>query len=325
MAISLRRRVGTGTLWISLLALVLAGAVPAPADDGKGVFTEGVATAYGTISSAGPLDEIFAGVDVASQISYVTDTDYQVYPPDTIPADYGTFIVIGGTLYAPDFSGHGSTATGSLGTYTLLTPVSQSGVTGSGSAADPYRITTVVDVGTTGLRVTQVDSYVVGEERYRTDVTLAAAAGTSVSGILYRAMDCYLAGSDDSYGMQSGTSIGCSANPYNTPPGRIELLDPITGGNNYYQANYSEVWTAIGTHLPFNDTCRCNDYIDTGAGISWSFTVPSGGSVTYSHFSVFSPTGGAPQIPIPTLHPVGIGIFVGLLLVIGLFVLRRWS
>ena len=325
MAISLSRRVGTGTLWISLLALVLAGAVPAPADDGKGVFTEGVATAYGTISSAGPLDEIFAGVDVASQISYVTDTDYQVYPPDTIPADYGTFIVIGATLYAPDFSDHGDTATGSLGTYTVLTPVSQSGVTGSGTAGDPYRITTVVDVGTTGLRVTQVDSYVVGEERYRTDVTLTAAAGTTISGILYRAMDCYLAGSDDSYGMQSGTSVGCSANPQNNPPGRIELIDPITGGNNFYEADYDEVWAAIGTHQPFNNTCRCNELIDTGAGISWSFTVPGSGSVTYSHYSVFSPTGGAPQEPIPTLSPLGIALFVGVLLAAGLFVLRRVS
>ena len=325
MTLRSSRHAGTTAFWILVLAMVLTGAAPATADDGKGAFTEGVETAYGTVSSAGPLDRIFAGADVATQISYVTDTDYQVYPPSTIPADYGTFVVANGVLYAPDFSDHGGTATGSLGTYTVLTQVSQSGVTGSGTPADPYSITTVVDVGMTGLRITQVDSYVVGEERYRTDVTLANATSVSVSGILYRAMDCYLAGSDDSYGMQSGTSIGCSANPYNTPPGRIELLDPITGGNNYYQANYSEVWTAIGTHQPFNDTCRCTELIDTGAGISWSFTVPAGGSVTYSHFSVFSPTGGAPQIPIPTLHPVGIGIFVGLLLVIGLFVLRRWS
>ncbi len=323
------RRVARCPLWVGLLAVVLTASAAALAVDGKGVVTDGVDTPYGTISSAGPLDEIFAGVDAATQISYVTDTDYQVYPSSTIPGDYGTFVVVGSELYAPDFIDHGSTATGSLGTYTVLTQVSQSGVAGSGTAGDPYRITTVVDVGSTGLRITQIDSYVVGEEQYRTDLTLANLdpTGAPVSGILYRAMDCYLAGSDDSYGMQSGTSVGCSATPFNNPPDRIELLEPITGGNNYYQAGYSEVWSAIGTHLPFDNTCRCNELIDTGAGISWDFTVQPSGTETFSHYSVFSPSGGQPPVgdAIPTLNPMGTAIFVGLLVVIGLFVLRRFS
>jgi len=125
----------------------------------------------------------------------------------------------------------------------------------------------------------------------------------------------------------SGTSVGCSATPFNNPPGRIEQLDPITGGNNYYQAGYSEVWSAIGTHLPFDDTCRCDEFIDTGAGISWNFDVPAGGNTTYSHYSVFSPTGGQPPADdaIPTLNPIGTAIFVGILVVIGLFILRRFN
>jgi hypothetical protein len=208
----------------------------------------------------------------------------------------------------------------------VLTQVSQSGVTGSGTSGDPYSITTVLDVGTTGLRISQVDSYVVGEERYRTDLTLENSNTSAVSGILYRAMDCYLAGSDDSYGMQSGTSVGCSEYPYNTPVGRIELLEPITGGNNYYQANYSEVWTAIGTHAPFDDTCRCDELIDTGAGISWSFSVPGLGNDTFSHYSTFSPTGGQPPTgAIPALSSTGIIILVGLILAIGVFLIRRFA
>jgi hypothetical protein len=317
-------------LRVALLTILLAASVAAFADNAKGVVNDGVETAYGTISSAGPLDQIFVGVDAATQISYITDPDYQVYPEDVIPGDYGTFIVVNDVLYAPDLSDHGGTATSSLGAYTVFTLVSQTGVTGSGTAGDPYSVTTVVDVGATGLRITQIDSYVVGEERYRTDVTLANTnpTGASVGGILYRAMDCYLAGSDDSYGMQSGTSVGCSANPFNNPPGRIELFEPISGGNNYYQANYDEVWTAIGTHQPFDDTCRCNELIDTGAGISWDFDIPASGSATYSHYSVFSPTGGPPppqQDAIPTLNPFGVAIFIGVLVVIGLFAVRRWS
>ncbi len=175
--------------------MVLTVSVAALADNGKGVVTDGVATAYGTISSAGPLNQIFVGVDVATQISYITDPDYQVYPEDTIPGDYGTFVVVADVLYAPDF------------------------------------------------------------------------------------------------------------------------------------ADYDEVWAAIGTHLPFDNTCRCNELIDTGAGISWDFTVPASGNVTYSHYSVFSPTGGPPpqEEAIPTLSPFGIAVFVGLLVMIGLFVVRRWS
>ena len=326
MNLSSLRNAARCPAWAGLLAVVLTFSVVAFADGEKGVFNDAVDTPYGTISSAGPLDQIFIGVDSATQISYVTDTDYQVYPSSTIPGDYGTFVVVGTELYAPDFADHGGTATGSLGTYTIMTQVSQTGVTGSGTPANPYSVTTVLDVGSTGLRLTQVDSYVVGEERYRTDVTLANSGSAAVSGVLYRAMDCYLAGSDDSYGMQSGTSVGCSANPNNVPLGRIELLDPITGGNNYYQAGYSEVWTAIGTHQPFNDTCRCNELIDTGAGISWNFNAPASGSVSYSHYSVFSPTGGPPPVQeeaIPTLNPVGVAVFVGLMVVIGLLVVKR--
>jgi uncharacterized repeat protein (TIGR01451 family) len=242
------------------------------------------------ISSAGPLNQIFLGVDVAAQIAHTGDASYEVYPPGTTPADYGTFIVVGGALYAPDFAGHGSTATGSIGAYTPFTPISQSAVSGSGTSGDPFAVTTVVGVGATGLTITQVDSYVIGQESYRTDVTVANGGGP-VSAILYRAMDCFLGGSDSGFGFVTGNSVGCSTNADNTPPDRIEQLVPLSGGNSYYQAGYSEVWAAIGTHQPFNNTCRCTEQIDNGAGLSWNIDIPAGGSVTRSNLTVFSPLG----------------------------------
>ena len=48
-------------------------------------------------------------------------------------------------------------------------PVSQN-ASGSGTSGDPFRIITIVDVGTTGLEITETDTYVVGQESYRTDV-----------------------------------------------------------------------------------------------------------------------------------------------------------
>jgi len=248
-------------------------------------------TAFTQITSAGPLDNIFLGVDIAAQIGHTGDSSYEVYPPGTTPADYGTFVVVADTLYAPDMAGHGGTASGSIGTYTPFTSISQSPIGGSGTSASPFTVTTVVDVGTTGLTITQVDSYVIGQESYRTDVTVANGGGTPVSAILYRAMDCYLGGSDSGFGMLNGTAVGCSANANNVPAGRIEQIVPLSAGNNYYQSFYGAVWAAIGTHLPFPDTCDCTIEQDNGAGISWNITVPAGGSVTRSNVTVFSPTG----------------------------------
>jgi len=277
-----------------------------------------LAVPYTTINSAGPLTDIFVGAEASTQVAHLLDgTVYEVFPSSVIPGDYGSFVVVAGVLYAPDFANHDSTATISIGAYTPFSMVSQSAVMGSGTAADPLRVTTVVDVGATGLRLTQTESYVIGQESYRTDLQLANSGDAPVDAILYRAFDCYLGGSDSGYGLQSGGSVGCSENPNNTPPGRIEQLVPITPGNNYYEAQYSEVWTAISTHLPFNDTCRCNEQIDNGAGVSWSITVPAGGTSEISHETVFSPSGVLAGAPIPTLSGVGTAVFIGLMAFLG--------
>lgn len=285
-----------------------------------------LAVPYTTISSAGPLTNIFLGAEASAQVAHQLDgTTYEVYPPSTIPGDFGTFVVVADVLYAPDFLNHGGTATASIGTYTAFSMVSQSPVMGSGTSGDPYRVTTVYDVGTTGLQLTQIDSYVVGQESFQTDIELANTGGSAVDAILYRAFDCYLGGSDSGYGLQSGTSVGCSENPNNNPPGRIEQLVPMTSGNSYYEAGFSQVWAAIGTHMPFNNTCRCGENIDNGAGISWNVTVPAGGTSDISHQTVFSPTGVVAGAPIPTLSGFGFAILIGLMafLGVGIFVWQR--
>jgi uncharacterized repeat protein (TIGR01451 family) len=293
---SLRSFSGSVTFRVVMATLVcvtLAGSSALAQDKGVWKATKATDTPYTTITSAGPLPSIFLGDELSAQIEHTGDSYYEVYPGSTIPADYGTFLVIGGTLYAPDFSGHGGTATGSIGTYTAHSPVSQTGVTGSGTNADPYRVVTVANVGTTGLSVTQTDSYVVGTEYYRTDMVFnnSNPTGVPISAILYRAMDCYLGGSDSGFGFVTGSSVGCSANANNSPPGRVEQLVPITPGSSYYEAGYSQVWEAIGAHAAFDNTCRCTEDIDNGVGVSWNISVPAGGSATVSHFTVFSPTG----------------------------------
>jgi uncharacterized repeat protein (TIGR01451 family) len=285
-------------VWVPLLALAAAFAgTSASAQAQKGVVNPLPAeaqTAFVTITSGGPLSAIYLGVDIAAQITHTGDTSDEVYPPGTRPGDYGTFLVVADTLYAPDMSGHGGTASGSIGTYTAFTPISQSAIGGTGTSADPFTVTTAVGVGATGLTITQVDSYIVGQESYRTSVTVANGGGAAVAAILFRAMDCYLGGSDSGYGVLNGAAPGCAVNPNNTPAGRIEQIVPLDGGNNYLETGYNEVWAAIGTHLPFANTCDCTIQEDNGAGISWSITVPPGGSVTRSNLTVFSPLGAQP-------------------------------
>jgi uncharacterized repeat protein (TIGR01451 family) len=253
------------------------------------------ATPFKDIASAGPLTHVYLGDELSCQVAHTTDTFNEFFPPSTIPGDCGTFVAVGGSLYAPNLGAHGGTATGGLGSYTAFTPVSQSDVTGTGAATDPFRVVTVADVGSTGLRIQQRDSYIVGDEAYRTDVTLSNSGVSAASGVLYRAGDCYLGGSDYGYGFTEvfgdRKAVGCSVNANNSPPGRIEEWVPLTGGDNFYQASYGAVWNSIGTQATFPDTCRCTELLDNGGGISWVFSIAAGGSLTFSHVTTFSPTG----------------------------------
>src|SRR5438874_12758981 len=164
------RRVAALTV-IALGALaftMLAGASPGWAKGTQGIR----ATPFKDIASSGPLTHVYLGNELSCQVAHSGDTDLELYPPDTIPGVCGTFLVDtrADSLYAPNFNAHGTTATGSLGNYTVFTVVSQTPVTGSGTNQDPYKVVTVNNVGSTGLVLTDTDTYVVGQESYTTSV-----------------------------------------------------------------------------------------------------------------------------------------------------------
>src|SRR5687767_5593754 len=146
----------------ALVGLATAGALA------LGPATAPAATPFAEIATpSGPLTRIILGNELSCQIAYAGDAAFELYPSGTTPGDCGTFLTTGGTLFSPDITNHGQTAANNIGASTPFTPVSQSGVTGSGSSGDPKRVTTVVDAGS--LRLTQVDTYVTGQEAYRTD------------------------------------------------------------------------------------------------------------------------------------------------------------
>lgn len=299
----MRSRARACRLIIGPLAVAVSGLFAAPVA-GAAVPSVNIGT------PAGPLTQISIGVDLSCQVQHTGDTSLEFFPPSVTPGDCGTFVATGGTLFTPDFSNHDSTSTSSLGARTAFTAVSQSAVSGAGTTASPKQVTTVAAVGATGLRITERDSYITGQESYRTDVTIQNTGSTQQTGLVYRAGDCYLQNSDSGFGfVEAGPkAVGCSANANNSPAGRIEEWYPITGGNNFMEDVYSTVWGRIGAQMPFADTCaQCTSQLDNGGGVSWGLTLAPGASTKFSHYTTFSPTGrtGAPPPVTPTRIPPG--------------------
>jgi uncharacterized repeat protein (TIGR01451 family) len=257
-----------------------------------------LATPAADISSAGPLTHVWVGNDLSCQAQHIVDgTDHEFFPSDVTPGDYGTFIAMDGMLYAPDFGYHDNTAADNTFPNTPFTPVSQTPVSGSGATADPFKVVTIVNVADTGLQIQQTDTYVVGDEFFTTEIMISNN-GADASGILYRAFDAFLGGSDTGFGFtqvvsasDNRTEVACTVNPNNSPADKIEELIPLTGGNNYFENEFDFVWSAISAQVPFPDTAASTTPLDNGAGISWNFSIPAGGSAKYSHQTLISAPG----------------------------------
>jgi hypothetical protein len=263
---------------------------------------------------ASPLLNVSIGSDLSCQVKHTGDQALEFFPSSATPGDCGTFVAVGGTVFGPNFSQHDGSATGSVtsGSYSAFSGTSQTGKSGSGTSAKPFLVTTTGTAGS--IAVKEVDSYVSGQESYRTDITLTNNGGGAASVVLYRAGDCFLQNSDSGFGMTgSNGAVGCAENANNTPAGRIEEWVPITSGANFLEDGFDEVWSAIAKQTPFPNQCvHCTDKVDNGAGISYSASIEPGQSQTFSHFTTFSPTGKAgppPTTPTqakPTLKVTGV-------------------
>ncbi len=252
--------------------------------------------------SGGPLTHIWLNDNLGCQADHSGDTQHEFFG-GTDPGSCGTFLAAGGTSFGPR-SGN-----------TSFTPVSQSGVTGSGTSGNPFRVVTVVDAGTTGLRVTQTDTYVAGQESYRTDVTVSNFAGAPIDAALYHAGDCFLQNSDTGFGVFDSSTQGifCAANPNNSPPGRVVGFSALSAGAHHAEDRYSTVFGGItDSAAQFPDTCACTTRLDNGAGLSWAITVPAGGAVTRSLLTTFSPSGATQPVAPPVFaRAVNVGVVRG--------------
>lgn len=261
------------------------------------------------ITSTGPLTNVLITSDLNCAVNHTGDTSGEFFGGTAC----GTFVAVGGVLYGPASVPAGGAAT----PLTPWTPVNQTAVTGSGTNLDPFTVVTTVNgVDPTSLvpvvQVVETDTYVVGQEAYRTDVVVHNLTGSSVTPVIYHAGDCFLQDSDSGFGRTySNGAVACVAAAFDpntgqvTGPGsRVEQFLPLTSGSEYLEDGFDQVWAALGTQQPLPNTCRCGttpdsngnfpDYIDNGEAISWNPTVAANGSVTESSLQSFSPTGVVP-------------------------------
>ena len=106
----------------------------------QALFVLGAAPASATVieeSGQTPLTRIETTPDLNCAVNHAGDTVGSFFSDTAC----GTLLATGGTLFGPAVIPFGNAA----GPRTGFTPVSQTGVTGTGTATDPWRIVTVVD------------------------------------------------------------------------------------------------------------------------------------------------------------------------------------
>ncbi|HEY3484932.1 MAG TPA: Ig-like domain-containing protein, partial [Ilumatobacteraceae bacterium] len=241
--------------------------------------------AFEEIESPGPILFIQGGSTLGCGAEYTGDDLGSFFAEFAC----GTFLASGGALYGPaNIPGDG---TNQPQPRTTFTPLRQSFVEGDGSPDDPFRITTTVAAGASGLELTQVDTYVTGATSYRTDLTVTNIGGGPANATLWRAGDCQRADSDTGFGRLDPTTgaVACVG-----ADGRALEWFPLSAGSAAFEGDPIDMWEVIATRAAFPNTCRCADDIDNAAGLSWTVALAPGESTTRSHLTVFAPSGAAP-------------------------------
>ena len=192
-------------------------------------------------------------------------------------------------------------------------PVSQSPVSGAGTQADPYRVTTVVQLGRragqfAGVQVRERIFYVTGENWYSGDVRVTNHGTRDLSLYLYHAADCHLPDGGPlgvSYGYTRVApfgirGVGCSQHPDNTPTGERQALQPTTLGDQGYsvmQGFYKTVWDRVSAGFNLTNTVSQNVQWDTAMAVAWLYDgLAIGAPVDFNYVASFA-------MPAPPTEP----------------------
>ncbi len=254
-----------------------------------------VANADKTITTAGPINKLWVGSDLACQVSYAASETYEFYPPEFAPGDCGSFVTVDSTVYAPDLEAHGRSAADDMGEREFFTPVNET-LTGSGTGLDPYVITTDVTALGGSIAIQQRTSYVTGQSSYKVDISVRNNAGSPHLIRVYYAGDCYASGSDIGFGFVRPEikSFGCSQNADNNPAARTIQLVPRSPGSAGVEDRFWRVWERIGDQSDFDNSCLCAESVDNGVGLQWKTSLASSETGSFSLQVAFSESQTAP-------------------------------
>ncbi len=249
--------------------------------------------------------KITIGADSSIQTAY--NGLGQVYGWQDKSADSGIWLQVGSDVYGPDSCFNGRNAT-NLYVVRPWSRTSHSGPTGSGTAGDPWVVTTVLDAGATGFRVTQRVSYVNGQDYFRLDWDIANTSGSSQTVKLYHAVDSYFA--NDDYGLGYYDAGSGAVGAYVPSGPWYMLFVPTSPATAHQEGWYYEIWENIGYcgdnfTCPVSGSCEpgpgFNNTIDTspagvdnGFGLEWQRTIGSGSHAIAGDWWTF---GSIPNLP----------------------------
>ncbi len=240
-----RGRAGAFCLVLSVLCGLLGGLAPA------------APAASAPIESAGPLTRIAIG----DTLSCFVTRDPP--PVATQVSEFfggnacGTFLAVGATVYGP-----ADIATLPPSILKFTSAGQSKSKSGLGTLADPFRVVSTVTAG--AFTLTQTDTYVAGQETYRTDVVVTNGGDADATVTVYRAGDCRLNRSDAGFGRADGAgpAIACTAlDPSTNPATAILEWRALTPGATFFEGTPTGgLWPAIasGQPSPTSVSARCS-------------------------------------------------------------------
>lgn len=215
----------------------------------------------------------------------------------------GLFLWIGSVAYGPSSIPAGNT-------YAAYIPISNT-LSGSGTAESPWTITTIVAVGTTGVRLESTTRYINGRNEIDMTTRIINEDVQTQTLALFHAGDLYLQfpGNQPDFGYGTRRASTGAIGATTSSGDRAFLFEPIEPvASAYQEAFYRTIWNAIGRNgergTGFNNTFR-TDYHDAAAGLQWNLTVQPESMIIIKHrlrlenvdLRSFDPQIDAPDVP----------------------------
>jgi len=241
--------------------------------------------AVGHVTISGDPLTIHVAEDTSIQVFYAGHSDGQVYPPGYDEADSGGFMWWGPPgapplVFGPDWALH-DVSSGNPVIQWL--PISQSSVVGTGTAADPWEVTT--EVWAAGLDILQWIRYVDGDGCFRVMYTVSALQSSAPESFtFFHAADLWPDDSNSGYGhYDAGTGAVGAWNQEKTfleylVPVLTDLGSAMPPASHYQESGYQLVWNNIGDVTGpgpgFNDTVVATSFHNTGCGLQWDLNLP---------------------------------------------------